>query len=569
MSVQTGVELPPGPASERWGDRVAYRWRVWRHAPNPLWVREMRQSARLLRTPAILAVVTILVTLLMATVGGGMASGTASPAEVGRTLYHLYFSVAYFIVAWVGPAIGANAIASEREGRTWEAVLLTGMHPALVARGKFASAFTSMASYLAMLAPVGALPFLFGGVTPWEVLVAFVFLLLIAALAVAFGLAISAQMESLRGALLVALLASVPLSGFLYLTMGVALSGVPAEIWPEVPRSLGPVWLPSAWTHAPFGLSFVLLLVLLPAAVIGLPGWLIYELTRARLLSVTDDRSFGLKRWFIVASLLTLLTAALPAAFVPKNERSLAVIAGMSGYSSFVVFNAFLFAGEAIGPSRRVRVFLARAKRWRRALGPGVVEVTRLQLALMAFAFFAIAGIGLAAIHLTPGTRRVTMQTEQIVVFSAYALGFSYFVIGLGAYVRSRSTGGALPRIVLLSVLTALSFLPWILAAILGLLNGSTSPGDDAALIAALSPGYGFVAAKALSRPDPGLALIASMVASTLYACFGAGLGYAAGARCRRIIESHETLLREADERLAAEDAAATAVRPLPEAAAS
>ena len=88
--------------------------------------------------------------------------------------------------AVVGPAVAANSIASEREGRTWEAVLLTGLSPTVIARGKFLAAFTAIAMYIVMLAPVGALPFLFGGVTATEVVLAFAGLFLIALLSVAF-----------------------------------------------------------------------------------------------------------------------------------------------------------------------------------------------------------------------------------------------------------------------------------------------------------------------------------------------------------------------------------------------
>ena len=36
----------------------------------------------------------------------------------------------------ISGSVAANSIASEREGRTWEAVILTGLAPGLIARGK-------------------------------------------------------------------------------------------------------------------------------------------------------------------------------------------------------------------------------------------------------------------------------------------------------------------------------------------------------------------------------------------------------------------------------------------------
>ena len=153
MSAQTGVETPRGPRSQHMGDRVRYRFALWRAQPNPLWMREMRQSTRQTRTPVILTVLTVLCTLLMTTIGSGLSS-SSSPAESGNILFHVFFSLAFFGVTRVGPALAANSIASEREGKTWEAVLLTGVRPAEIARGKFLAAYTAIGMYVVALAPV-------------------------------------------------------------------------------------------------------------------------------------------------------------------------------------------------------------------------------------------------------------------------------------------------------------------------------------------------------------------------------------------------------------------------------
>src|SRR5688572_17869414 len=138
-------------------------------------MRELRQSARLQRTPVILATVTGMMTLLICSVGG-VASVTAEPAKVGSGIFHTFFSLAFAVVTWIGPAVAASSIAGERGNRTWEALVLTGLTPAKIARGKFLASLTYVSLYIVMLAPVGALPFLFGGVTATEVLIAFVIL---------------------------------------------------------------------------------------------------------------------------------------------------------------------------------------------------------------------------------------------------------------------------------------------------------------------------------------------------------------------------------------------------------
>lgn len=552
MGVQTGVETPRGPASRQLGDRLRFRVARWRAEPNPLWMREMRQSARLMRTPVILMVIAVLVTMLMAALGGVM-TGTASPAEAGTVLFHVFFSLAYFVVTLVGPALAANSIASEREGHTWEAVLLTGMRPAQVARGKFLSSYTAIAMYIVMLAPVGALPFLFGGITPIEVLVAFLFLFLMALLGVAFGLAISSKMQSLRVAILVTLLLAIPISGICFVSLGVGLSVAAHELWAEVPAG-PPVWLPTAYGRAPFGIEYVVYLIALPIVAITLPAWFLYEVTNANLTSVTDDRSRGLKRWYLVAAVATTAACAVPMFAGDPDDVAAFVIAGCSILFLFVVFCAFLFAGEPIGPSRRVQAMLAGAGRLRRWLAPGVLRATLMQLACSLLGVGTLTACGIGYVEMVSAPRPIE-QLEQIVLFGAYTAGFVIFTIGLTAYLRARSTTPAVPRVLLLVFLFVLFTLPWIAAAVAGVLTRSSGGATEGALaVASPSPIYAGVAVAAVTKPDPGVAVIASMSWSVIYAMVGLALVGAAARRCQVIIKTHEAVLAEADRRLAAED---------------
>src|SRR5690606_23067860 len=248
MSLQTHtppLAPPQGPLSPF--RRALFALRRAAREPNPVWIRELKQSARLPRTPVILAVVTGMVTLLIASIGG-VLSVTAEPAQVGAGVFHTFFSLAFAIVTTVGPAVAATTIASEKSGRTWEALLLTGLSPAAIARGKFLAAFTYVSLYVVMLAPVGALAFLFGGVTPAEVLLAFAVLLLIASLSVAFGLAVSSKLSTPAASILVTLFVGLPLAMVVYGLGGVALSFAVHELWPAVTGG-APVWLPTAYVR--------------------------------------------------------------------------------------------------------------------------------------------------------------------------------------------------------------------------------------------------------------------------------------------------------------------------------
>ncbi len=551
MSAQTGEEIPAAPASTRVADRVRFRIRRWLAEPNPIWIRELYQSTRLARTPFILMAVTVMVALAIAAIGGS-ASETEPSDEVGSLLYQTFFSIGYFVVAWVGPGLAANAIASEREGRTWEAIVLTGLGPKVIARGKFLSAFSDVGAYIVMLAPVGALPFLFGGVHWLEVVIGFVYLFAMAALAVAFGLALSSKMSSSRGAILITLLLSVPLSGGLYGMAGPGLSFGAHELWPQVLQGR-PVWLPMAYVRADFGLEYALLLFAVPLIVFGLPGWLLYEATIANLTEASDDRSSGLKRWFVVASVVLVVAGIVTLWAIPDAKDVLAAgIAEVVILLWFLGFATVMFAGEPLGPTRRVIARWQRvgANRITRFFGPGLTLTlgSVVAIGLAGFASIIVAALVRAemivqATHIGYGDR-----DSYLLAFSAYAIGFFVFTVGLASWLRSRSNNIIGSRIVFLAVVFGISIVPWICAAVMGLASRS----DDAVLVAAPSPFYAVL----LLKHQKDEVVLAGLVASIAWGLFGTMLFGSAGRRVRAIVTAFDQQHERAEAALAAEEAA-------------
>lgn len=551
MSAQTGAMPPSGPMSQRLVDRARFRVDRFKTEPNPIWIRELRQAARLARTPVILTVFAILMTLLIASIGG-IVSAEESPATTGVVLFQVFFSLAYMVVTVVGPAVAANSIASEREGRTWEAVILTGLSPGVIARGKFLAAFTAIGMYIVMLAPVGALPFLFGGVTATETIVAFAFLFLIALLSVAFGLAISSKMSSLRAAIVVTLLLIFPITIFAFLVFGVALSFAAHKAWPGVAGG-PPVWLPTAYERAPLDASYLVFLLVLPVTAVTLPAWFLYEVTIANLTSMTDDRSSGLKRWFMVAAPALIVAAVVPVFAVSSGDRGGAAMAGQAGLLFFFSFCAFLFAGDPIGPSRRVIAHWdeLRAGAFRRFLGPGVMRSAVLLLVSGTLGILLLTGVALIAMSGRPGK-----EIEGVLSFGAYAVSFFIFIAGLGAYLRARAGSAVVARVLMFTFLFAVSVGPWIIAAIAGLIADRSS-ARDALVVAAPSPFYVFVMLDAIEHARGDGLLLAGVICMLGWVGVGLVLLGAAKMRCGTIIDQHEAALAETDRLLAAEDQAA------------
>jgi ABC-type transport system involved in multi-copper enzyme maturation permease subunit len=535
--------------------------------PNAIWMREMRASARLSRTPWVLFALTLTLALLMCSIGGLAAASQTTPAAIGEALFQVFFSIAYLVVVIVGPAVAANGVASEREGRTWEAVLLTGLTPQDVARGKFMAAYTTIALYIVVLAPVGALSFLFGGVTATEVVVAFVFLFLVAGLAVAFGLAVSSLMSSLRGAIVVTLMLAIVVGPLLYFAFGFGASFGIHKLWNEVPEAF-PIWLPLAYSRGKPGLEYLLLLVAVPLLLLATPAWLLYEATIANLSGEADDRSTGLKRWFFFSAPLVAIACAVPSAVADDDEARMGLaVVGLGAFALFLTFCAFLFAAEPPGPSRRVRIHWERqgAGVMTRFFGPGLPK-TQLLVAAVGFAGVWLIALGDITLlqYLGSGMKK-SKYLEEIFFFGLYAAGFFLFVVGLTSWLRSRGQSPWVARLVAAAVLFLVSAGPWVVAAIGGVL--AQRHGDDWLVIGAPSPFYALYMMawldSASSRSDMPVVEIGA-ACSLLWGMFGIALLGAGAHRAHKAVRERDAAVAAAEAALRAEDVAAEAPTAAP-----
>lgn len=551
----------PAPASAAASAPAAGWLGRLRDEPNPIWIRELKQSVRLIRTPAILAVLTSLLTLIIAAIGGLMSS-SSSPSKIGAAIFQTYFSLAYAVVTLVGPAVAANAIASEREGRTWEAVVLTGLRPDVIARGKFLAAFTGVGVYIVALAPVGALAFLFGGVTATQVVLAFILLTLIAVLCITFGLAISSAFSNLRIALVLTLLLAVVTSGTAYTMVGVGGSALASEIWPAIGDV--PVWLPIAFDRATFGLEYVVLLIATPLIGLIVPAWFFYEVTVANLSSLNADRSWRLKRWLLVsAPLLTawgLVCTWLLFEKASVSDRLAIIGVAILGMTSFFICCAFLFQSEPLGPSRRVKADYARegASAMRRFLGPSAVNGATLVLSLGA-ALLALSGLAWFAMISRPSLAPTSYLPAAdpyaaIALFIGYALATHVFMTGAAAFIRVRVASLAASRFVLAGVGFVIAAVPWMVGGITGALSAGMSSPSIA--VASPSPFYVIVMIEGMrtTSATPTIVFTSGVACILAYATGGVMLLGLARRRSNAIIAGHDRALAEAEARLAAED---------------
>lgn len=444
-------------------------------AREPVATRELRQAARQKRGPLLLAALGVLAPLGGMLLAFSMASPWTSTAEIGRMLFEVMFTVSLGVAVIVGVTAAASSVASEREGHTWEAVLLSGLRPSAIVRGKFLSAFAQAALYLFALAPSAALSFLVGGVAVTEIILALGLIVGVAAVAVLFGLGVSSFARTARGALAGALVGTLVLFPLIYAAfLGLGYSARSVTTGLDV---RGSTWLAHALITAPWNARTFVFFVLDPLLALAVPGWLIFEVTKANLSDASDDRSSGLRRWYIVGTLL-LVGGALATMVAVRSQRDVLTVMLLLLVAVHLGFSSLVFGGEPRGPSRRILLRAAQAPTsfLRRFLAPGIVPATVLHACLGAGALGVIYGVSAGLLG----------ESDGVVWASAcYAIAFHLFTAGLTGALAARLQRPLVVRGVVAAVTVVLCVIPFVVASI-G--RNITEGGDGWRFVEALSP---------------------------------------------------------------------------------
>jgi hypothetical protein len=514
----------------------------------PIVARDLRQALRTGRTIFLLVVLAVLLGLLILGIGSAFGM-TKAPPNFGAVLFQIFFSLAYFVVATIGPALAAVGLSSEKDGRTWEALVLTGADVRGIAGAKFRVSAFMVIAFLVMITSVSLLTLLLGGVTVAEVILAFALLGVIAMIAVAYGISVGASAHGSGSATLVAMASALVGAPALYVAVGLGMSLLAHATWPDVP-SFSPVWLPLAYARGRFDGWYVLLLIVLPVALVTLVLWFFFELTVARLSAATDDRSSGLKRWFLASVPVMTLIAAVPGYMTHGSSRIYAWIGGLGGLFVFLVFGAYVFAGDALGVSHRVEfAWQKRNAGWtKRVLGPGLVQTFMVVLVagLLSLALYALGG---AAI-LSRDAPRGAPPAASIALLSCGEYWSAFFVFLAGflvwARVRADSPGGA--RVLTTMIGAVALAAPWI--AFLAFGFASSRQLHDTMLVAAPSPLYSLVVVGAIESGEPHVAMTSGLACSLGWIAMGLVLFGLGARRATRLVAERRTEYANMEARL-------------------
>jgi len=435
--------------------------------PNPILLKELRAT---LRTPLFirfLYLATGLVAIVVLMGSAAVSEGDTAPAEVGRSIFHLFFCTLVVVLLFAAPSQAASAFTLEKETRTWESLLLSGMSPTRVVMGKFFAIYGSILLVVIAVAPVIGVAFLFGGVSPVAVLVAFYWLLGCVAIAVSFGIAVSVRLDSTRASVAATTVIFVPLA-MMWSGMIVALGELAREQW-GTPFD-GPIWFGPAFAERTDEPDAWALLLGLPAFFFVMLTWLNLAGAIAGVDAPGVDRSSGLKRWSLFAAAGTAATVVGLGTMMADADDAgaVTVVFGMASLAFIFSLIALVFANEPPLPPRLGAPRNVLRKLLYDTFGPGAGPTLRFT--------FLVLGLGIGGMGALATVVRYARFPNSVENASA-DLGTAFLTFGgisvlcalaaTAAWLRALLRNGAAARLLAVVLFTGLTFGSMVGAAVM------------------------------------------------------------------------------------------------------
>jgi len=467
---------------------------------NPVLSREVRTLVRLRSVTVGAVLIPVLCTGLVVVVAIDVLFGTNTaslPSSRGPVLLEVGSYAGLFLLGLLGAVMGAQSLAGERQGRTLEPLLLTGMTPWRIVAGKSAAVWTVLAMVvLVCLTPMG-ICFLLGGVSLPQLLAAVAMLLLASVVPVTFGVCLGSSLRSSRLAVGLAVVA-VGIFGpmaflpVLALAAAVAHRGDPSLLW----------WADAVLREGP-SMRVVVGAVAAPLFAVVAPTWLFLASAVSALTTEGSDGSRPLKWWLLATAPVGAVIISLLGSASDASANASVALYGALG--AFLALGALTLAAH---PRQR----LQRQDTISQLLGDGpssgarvTVTVTVLSLALAWLVDFG--------------------RTDPLINgFAAFVvLGFVVLLAGSGVAL-SRVLKPRVARLAVLGVGCLVALAPLAVGLAVDVVQGSHAAGEGA-LFMEISP-LGSLArladAASLSRvPMPPITALVWLLVGAL--CWGVG----------------------------------------------
>ncbi len=179
---------------------------------NPVLQRELLRNLRAGRSFILMLVYQLaLGGVLLVAYPSGQRIDLTSDSSAARQLVDFFFLGQYILASLMAPTFAAGAITGEKERKTYEMLLASPLRPWAIVVGKLVASLAHLVVLIVASLPIIMLALPLGGVSIYEVLAAYLWLVLSILLFGAIGLACSCRFRRTSSSLVVSYLIILPL----------------------------------------------------------------------------------------------------------------------------------------------------------------------------------------------------------------------------------------------------------------------------------------------------------------------------------------------------------------------
>jgi ABC-type transport system involved in multi-copper enzyme maturation permease subunit len=287
---------------------------------NPVTIKELRSRMRGRRAFAVLTLYLLFLGGVVALVYLGYLSTSAVPGgatayTAGKGLFAAVLAVQVVLVTFIGPAFTAGTISGERERQTFDLLRTTLLSPAAFVAGKLLSALSYIFLLVLVSIPLQSIAFLLGGLSPAELILSQLVILVAAVTYALYGLWCSAVMRSTLTATV------ATFAGMLFLVFGVPLLAFFFAIMLGIPAGMSIVSGPLIEVLLIY-LGLALAATNLPAALITSEVFLLQQGTLFAFSELIGGRTIWIvSPWLLFIFLHTLAAVVFYWASVRRVSR--------------------------------------------------------------------------------------------------------------------------------------------------------------------------------------------------------------------------------------------------------
>lgn len=168
---------------------------------NPMAVKELRSRMRGRRAYVVLTVYLLSMSgfislIYLAYAASANQPSGPDPGFAGKAIFTAMLGVQAFLVIFIGPSFTIGSVTGEKERQTYDLLRTTLLSPSDFVRGKLISALSYIFLLILSAVPLQSIAFLLGGVSPIEIFIAELLILVSAVAFAMIGLYFSSAMRS-------------------------------------------------------------------------------------------------------------------------------------------------------------------------------------------------------------------------------------------------------------------------------------------------------------------------------------------------------------------------------------